>query len=301
MDRSEFGWLEGALGQPVTDATPADWGFRNRTEMVTLGDGTRVVVQRFRRRADVERRMRVLDALRDPAAAKEIPIPSIRTADADADPPWIVFEELPGTPAAEEVTPTSSQLPALAHSMGALLAAFSGLHCPDLELDDSWARPRYLAARADAWAECLAPALTPDQITTVEDVLDDLPDLFDGRPAVLAHGDFAPMNILAEGAKITGLVDFESVRLADPLFDVAWWAWSVSFAGPEVMAQAWPAFLQGLGMTTVDSALAQRIRYLQLVRMLEMLADHDLAPDVWRTVHDRLARTLTALSGGSRH
>ncbi|MCM6775958.1 aminoglycoside phosphotransferase family protein [Nocardia sp. CDC159] len=297
MDRADFGWLEEALGQPVGDATAAEWGIANGTEIVTLLDGTRVAVQRYRRRADAERRMRILAALREPAAAKAIPIQSIRSADPAAEPPWIAFEELPGTPAAAEVTPASPQFPELAHEMGQLLADFSGLHCPDLELDDSWARPRYLAARADAWAECLAPVLTANQITAIEDVLDDLPDLFEGRPAVLAHGEFVPANVLVEGTKVTGLLELDSVRLADPLFDVAWWGWSVSLAGPEVMTDAWPAFLQGAGMDPADLTLAERVRYLQLIRMLEMLADHDLAPDLWRTVHERLSRTLAAISG----
>lgn len=42
---------------------------------------------------------------------------------------------------------------------------------------------------------------------------------------------------------MTGLPDFEAVRLADPLFDPAWWAWPAGFAGPGVLEAAWPAFL----------------------------------------------------------
>ncbi|MBF6330918.1 phosphotransferase family protein [Nocardia transvalensis] len=294
MDRADFGWLEETLGQPVSGVAPAEWGSQNRTDTVTLRDRTRVVVQRFRRRADAERGVRVLQALREPAAHKRIPIPQIRRFDLDADPPWIVFEALPGVPvpASTEVGPTTSRFPALARAAGRLLASFSELHCPDLELDDVWARPRYLAARADAWAECLAPGLTAAQSAALEAVLDDLPDLFEGRPVVLAHGDFAPVNLLVDGGIITGLVDVESVRLADPLFDAAWWEWSVSFAGPEVPPAAWPQFLTGAGMDPSDPVLIRRIRYLQVVRMLEMLAEHELAPDIWRAVHDRLVRTI---------
>jgi hypothetical protein len=50
------------------------------------------------------------------------------------------------------------------------------------------------------------------------------PALFAKCPVVLDHGDFAPIDILPDGASVTGLLDFESVHLADPLFDVAWWA-----------------------------------------------------------------------------
>ncbi|MBU3063226.1 hypothetical protein KO481_17030 [Nocardia sp. NEAU-G5] len=121
--------------------------------------------------------------------------------------------------------------------------------CADVELDDMWARPRYLGARADAWAECLAPALSAEQTADLERALADLPALFDGRPAVLAHGDY-------------------------------------------VLAAAWPSFLAGMGIDPAEPLLAQRIRLLQVVRTLEMLADDDLAPGNWRVVHERLVSLL---------
>jgi aminoglycoside phosphotransferase (APT) family kinase protein len=43
-----------------------------------------------------------------------------------------------------------------------------------------------------------------------------VPALFDKRPVVLAHGDFAPVNMLTDGTSLSGLLDFESVRLARP-------------------------------------------------------------------------------------
>ncbi|KZM71355.1 phosphotransferase family protein [Nocardia terpenica] len=294
MDHGDFGWLEQALGQPVVTAAPAEWGVRHRAELMILADGTRVVTQRYRRRAEAERRARVLRALREPAAAKGIAVPGIRAVDLDADPPWIAFEALPGVPATADAAsgPGGPGFPLFARDMGALLADFAELSCPDLELDDVWARPRYLAARADAWAECLVAALTPAQNAALEALLAELPALFDGRPAVLAHGDFAPENVLVAGGVITGLLDFDSARLADPLFDAAWWAWSVSLTGADVLASAWPEFLAGLGVDPAEPALAQRIRALQITRMLEMLADADLPPDMWRTVHDRLTDAL---------
>jgi aminoglycoside phosphotransferase (APT) family kinase protein len=295
VECAEFGWLEQALEQPISGAAPAESGSQNRTDMVTLADGTRVVLQRYRRRVDAERRVHVLGALRDPAADKGIAIPHIRRSDLDADPPWIVFDMLPGVPApaSDEVRPGGPRFPVLAWSMGALLADFSELPCADLDLDDGWARPRYLAARADAWAECLVPVLTAAQHKRLSRVLASLPALFEGRPTVLAHGDFAPVNVLVEDSTITGLLDFGSVRLADPLFDVACWAWSVSFAGRAVFTSAWPAFLDGVGIDPAEPDLVQRVRAIQIVRMVEMLADHDLRPDSWKAVHKRLVRMLS--------
>lgn len=47
---SERELIERALARPVSDATRAAWGFTNRTDMITLDNGERVVVQRYRRR-----------------------------------------------------------------------------------------------------------------------------------------------------------------------------------------------------------------------------------------------------------
>jgi aminoglycoside phosphotransferase (APT) family kinase protein len=298
VEGAEFGWLEQALGQSIGEAEPAAWDVawdvRNRTYLAKLADGSAVVVQRHRLRADAERRVQVMDALREPAADKQIVIPRIRAQGLDANPPWIVFDRLPGVPVSnsDQIAPGSSRFPVLAWAMGALLAEFSGLSCGDLDLDDAWARPRYLAARADAWLECLQPALTPVQVRRLEILLAAVPALFDGRPAVLAHGDFAPVGILVDGETITGLLDFGSVRLADPLFDVACWAWSVRSAGTAAFASAWPAFLDGAEIDPDEPGLVERIRLLQVIRMVEMLADYDLRPDIWKSVHERLAKFL---------
>jgi len=296
VDRADFGWLEQVLDQPIIEAAPAAWGSQNHTAVVTLADGSRVVSQLFRRGGDAERRMRVMDALRDTAADKGIAIPRVRRFELEEDPPWIVFEMPPGEPCTEFVV-AGPRFPMLARAMGAMLAGFSELPCADVELDDMWARPRYLGARADAWAECLAPALSAEQAADLEAVLADLPTLFDGRPAVLAHGDYAPVNILVRADIVTGLLDFESVRVADPLYDAAWWAWSVGLAGADVLAAAWPSFLEGMGIDPAEPLLAQRIRSMQVVRTLEMLADADLAPGMWRVVHERLVSLLGEMSG----
>jgi Ser/Thr protein kinase RdoA (MazF antagonist) len=194
-----------------------------------------------------------------------------------------VIELPPGEPGAESAL-GDGQFPALARAIG---ATFSELPCADVEIDDMWARPRYLAARADTWAaECLAPVVSAE----LGAVLADLPALFDGRPGVPAHGDYAPANILVRGETITGLLDFEFVRVADPLYDAARWAWSVGLMGAGVLAAAWTPFLEGRGVDPAAPLVAQRIRSMpQVMRTLEMLAAADLAPGLWRVAHERLA------------
>jgi hypothetical protein len=74
---------------------------------------------------------------------------------------------------------------------------------------------------------------------------------------------------------------------------VAWWAWAVSFASPAVLESAWPPFLQGAGVDATDPELPVRVRSLQVLRMLELLAgEASLAPEVRRIVADRLRAVL---------
>jgi hypothetical protein len=72
------------------------------------------------------------------------------------------------------------------------------------------------------------------------------------------------------------------VRLADTLFDVAWWAWAVRFTSASVLEAAWPSFLYGAGIEPNEPDLAERVDALQILRMLELLGgerrlDEDIA------------------------
>jgi aminoglycoside phosphotransferase (APT) family kinase protein len=294
VDNSERVLIERMLARPVAEATQAVWGFTNRTDIVTLASGDRVVVQRYRRRQDAEYRLRVMRALRRPAAEAGIAIPRIRESDLETDPAWVILDALPGVPVPEarDAGLEGPRFPAMARSMGELLAAFRRLPVAGLELDDLWADPGRLAARAAGWVEELR-GLAATERATLAGLLDRVPAVFAKRPVVLAHGDFAPVNVLTDGVSVTGLLDFESVRLADPLFDVAWWKWVVSFSSPSVLEAAWPAFLQGAGIDATDPELPIRVRSLQVLRMLELLAGETiLGPDVQRIVADRLRATL---------
>jgi hypothetical protein len=89
------------------------------------------------------------------------------------------------------------------------------------------------------------------------------------------------------------LLDFESVRLADPLFDVAWWAWAVSFSPTSVLEAGWPAFLEGAGIDVTDPELPGRVHSLQVLRMLELLVgEPGLGPEIRRIVAEKLRAEL---------
>ena len=279
--------IERALGRPVAATARAAWGFTNRTDMVTLADGQRAVVQRYRHREDASYRLRVMQGLSEPAIEAGIPLPQVREFSLDDDPPWAIYDVLPGVPVPEagELRPGGPRFTHAARMMGELLASFRGLPAADLRLDDLWADPRRLAAAAARWAEQLP--------VSAGRVLDAVLGLFAGRPVVLTHGDFAPVNILTDGTTVTGLLDFEAVRLADPLFDPAWWAWSVSFSGPGVLETAWPPFLAGAGIDPAESRPGECVHALQVLRMMEQLANGNLAPGIAGIVTDRLHGALT--------
>jgi aminoglycoside phosphotransferase (APT) family kinase protein len=276
------GEIQLLLGRSISSSERAEWGFQNRTDLVTLETGERVVVQRYRRREDAEYRVRVMRGLRGPAARSGILIPRVRDADLHGDPPWVAFDALPGEPI-PALGLDDRRFPELAREMGYLLAAFRTLPTAGLDLDDRWADPSRLAAHAADW--------TAD-IPAARAIADQVPALFAGRPAVLAHGDFSPVNVLTDGTSLTGLLDFESVRIADPLFDVAWWSWSVSFGPPGVLASAWPGFLQAAGIEAGGPDIEARLHALQVLRMCELLAGDSLDGSVRTAVEDRLHRSV---------
>jgi Phosphotransferase enzyme family len=93
--------IERAPARPVSDATRAAWGFTNRTDMITLDNGQRAVLQRYRRREDAEYRLRVMRALQVPAAQAGIPLPRVRDFNLDGNPAWVIYDVLPGVPVPE--------------------------------------------------------------------------------------------------------------------------------------------------------------------------------------------------------
>jgi hypothetical protein len=104
--------------------------------MITLDNGERVVVQRYRRRDDAEYRLRVMRGLRASAAQAGIPLPWVRDFNLDGDPAWVVYDVRPGVPVPEagELGPGGPRFPQMARIMGELLAAFRRLPAAGLGL-----------------------------------------------------------------------------------------------------------------------------------------------------------------------
>lgn len=223
--------LERIVGAAVTSVDRARWGFANRTDFVTTSDGERLVVQRYRDKLGAVHRLRAMDALAEPLAACGIAMPVARRVQLDDDPAWAIFDRLPGVPLPDAHMDGLGgvRFPHLAMRMGDLQRCISSIPVGGLDLPAGWADPPSLAMDASGWLERVSAGLGVAHGRILSRMIDEVPGLFDGRPAVVAHGDFAPVNVLVAEGEITGLLDFESARLADPLFDVAWWSWVVGF------------------------------------------------------------------------
>ncbi len=278
-DAGECARLAALAGSPAVAAEPARWGFSNRTTLATLADGRRIVVQLLVDRAVARRRLRVGARLAERLAAAGIPTAPLLGGDAGAATPWALHAFVEGRNGAEWLA-TNAAAGRLARLMGALVPRLAAVDARGLRLPATWASPGRLAGAAQRWLDRAEPGLDVATSRALRAAIAGVETLFAGRRPAFAHGDLAPVNVLVaagrgqRGGTIAALLDLEFARLADPLFDVAWWGWIVRFHHPARWAAAGPAFLAAAGLgheeATGPHAFAERIRTLQLLRLLEL-------------------------------
>lgn len=285
---------ERLLGTPVVDAERAPWGFTNHSYFVRTADGRHLVVQIYPRRLRARHRLRITARLGPMLQEVGISTPSLVRADLDAIPPWAVYERLPGEPITVVAGADLSdpKFPALSQEMGRLLPSFRRVNAAAVGLPRLWADPHRLATRASTWLDAARGLVGEHAEATLQRWILNLPELLRDRPAVLAHGDFGPANLLSDGGRITGVLDLELARLAHPLFDVAWWGWLVRFHTPKAFPGAWPVFLDAARETSADPLFDAQVFAIQAVRCLELVTDaarHRQNQVMWA---DRLRETL---------
>jgi aminoglycoside phosphotransferase (APT) family kinase protein len=137
---------------------------------------------------------------------------------------WCLFKRLPGAPAPEGLAEKRAR--------GRLLAE---LHAATASLTDIGQRPGYRTADALIRDPALAAALRryetirPEAGHVLRWHLDEALALFytvslDDTETIVLHGDFAWWNLLFEGGKLSGILDFEAThrnyRVSD--FALAW-------------------------------------------------------------------------------
>ncbi len=211
--------LTAVLGAEVSDLRRLSGGASRETWRFTAG-GRDLVLQRTRAAGGVGAPpMEVEDALLLAAAAAGVPVPPTVVGAADAGPLGTarVTEAVPGEalgPRLVRAERTEAGRADLAGQMGRALAAIhsipvdehpglvhkDGLEQARVGLDlVGEARPAFeLALR---WLAEARPPTTPDTVV---------------------HGDFRIGNLLVDGDRLTGVLDWELAHRGDPLEDLGW-------------------------------------------------------------------------------
>jgi aminoglycoside phosphotransferase (APT) family kinase protein len=129
---------------------------------------------------------------------------------------------------------------------------------------------------------------------------------------VICHGDFHPHNIMVEGAKLSGVIDWADVSLAEPAYDIAGLRVIALYADPGVprWAQAGTDLARRLMvrryMSVYRAAAPLEMRnlpYYEAIRVLSALAftgeERPQAGNPWNAPHTkaRLIREFERVSG----
>jgi aminoglycoside phosphotransferase (APT) family kinase protein len=199
-----------------------------------------------------------------------VPVPALVASDASARVPFVVTEHVPGASGVTMLADPHGAA-ALGREMGRLARRVASVPTEGLRLPGTWSRPADLARTAGLWLGRAGLDLPRDVRDELSELIDAIPDTLAGRPAVLAHGDWAPVNVVVDGGVVVAVVDWESARLADPLFDAAWWGALVFLFHRDAWGTAWPAFLSAAGLR-LDAPTMRRLRILGPLRVLEVLA-----------------------------
>jgi len=268
-DAAELLWLEALLGDrvvAVVEVTPP-WETRTGTQVVTLGRGDRVVVQRMSDRRALGRRLRLGRLL--PTIAPWVPVPEVLAGDAAAPAPFAVTRFVPGV-SGRELLADDAGAELLGRRMGELARDLARVPTRAVRLSGLWGDPDRLATAAHRWLDGAPTELGPPARQVLDRLLDRLPDELGGHAPVFAHGDFAPVNVILRDGDAVALLDLERARLAHPLFDAAWWRWILRHHHPERWAAAGPAFLFAAGLDD-GPRTAARLDLMAALQCLEML------------------------------
>lgn len=177
------------------------------------GDAPRFVIKRARGvpyAEWIEVEARALEAL----APTSLPVPrvvGVRGTKPDSEDAWLVTSALPGGPLSRALaTADPVERRSWCDRLGRMLARIHGTPIPAaLRSVDAtpWERRRHDRLPAERADEALASAQIDRRRPPA--------------PRVLVHGDFTPDNVLCEGDRIVGVIDWPGAGTGDPGYDVA--------------------------------------------------------------------------------
>jgi len=291
--RAAPAWVADALGPDASELERVPWGFTNETWAGSAADGTRYAATRLASSAVATTILR-----RGPAIARrlagvglETPIPIAERSLPAAG--VLVSRWIAGVPGMTRMDGAAGA----AQVGGAVGAASSALRRVDpngLGLDDLWARGTDLQRAAEGWLATVRPALPADAGAAIGARIERVGELLRARPSGFVHGDLVPANVLLRESGPPAVLDLESIRMGDRLFDAAWFGWIVRYHHPDLHAPAWAAFLGAAGLGGLSPVESELLATLPTIRILEILADEGLPPDARRRWQAQLAASVAA-------
>jgi aminoglycoside phosphotransferase (APT) family kinase protein len=144
-----------------------------------------------------EREIAVMQA----ALAGGIPVPCVHAAGTWRDRAVLLLSWLPGRTMAEEFRTRPWRAWGLGVLFGRMQAAIHAVPAPDV-----------LRQRADAWIAWVGPA---------EESLQARLRATDHRADALLHLDYHPLNVMTDGTRVTGVLDWTNACAGDPRADAA--------------------------------------------------------------------------------
>jgi aminoglycoside phosphotransferase (APT) family kinase protein len=279
------GWVADLFPEAIVDATRLSWGFTNETWAVALRDGRRLAVTRIGQAGSPALATIRLPAVRRRLASAGLPIPAPVLADAER--PWpagVRVSELVDGVAGAKLLADVDGAGTVGRLCGAIARRLVTVDGSGLGLPGLWAAPDRLVRDCGSWVDSLSPDLGAKARARLRDACGGLGNALAGRAAVVAHGDLVPVNILVRDGRLAALLDLETVRLADPLFDAGWFDQIVRFHHPEVRDVAWAAFVSAAAIDPDEPVTRSLLGLLPMARILEInagLGPGDPARERW--------------------
>jgi aminoglycoside phosphotransferase (APT) family kinase protein len=273
LGSDDWASLARALGSSIVSTLAPPWGDARAVTRIDLADG-RVVAARWLsgRGSEIEaqRLAERADRLREAGIGVAWPMDDIPSTNGA----WVVAPWIVGTVGAA-VLADAARRRSFARSMGRLATAVAAVDVRDMAVERTWVDPSMLAQRVggavSALGRDLGPAIARGLLADAQAVASDWTGAAEWEPG-LAHGDFAPVNVIVRPDDELVLLDLGGFRVAPRILDLAWWGWVVRYHHPAAWTDTWEAFLDGAGLPTSPGIDALAVRVARLV-LLERAAE----------------------------
>lgn len=136
------------------------------------------------------------------AAAGGISVPSVHAEGSWQDRPAVLLSWCAGRPVRHEMTSDPASIRQLGRAFGQMQARIHALRAPEVLHRDP----------ERSWIDWIGPG---------EESLKERLHAVAGRADRLLHLDYHPLNVMADGARITGVLDWTNARVGDPRADRA--------------------------------------------------------------------------------